>query len=372
MPANLAEILPRVPVSCFWEITDACNLRCIHCEADAGRKSPDELSTAEALSLADQLAEVGCERVCLTGGEPLLRSDWPTIAARLSDRGLNVTVITNGMLVDPPAIERMVEVGVHALSVSIDGDRAVHDAIRLAAGRSQASSYDGVLRAIELSAASPLKTAAITQIHRANIDDLPRMYEQMVELGVDAWQVQICMPLGRLLKYRHQYLIDPAQLPDLHSRLAELVEDGRMPVIVADNIGYYGRQEPTLRRSAQGTKSFWCGCMAGCRVVAFCANGDVKGCPSHPREFVVGNIRERPLAEIWGEPERFAYNTAFDETLLTGGCARCPFRKLCRAGCTSMAYAVTGTIYDNPFCIQRVQGEDAEVEVSETKETAER
>jgi radical SAM protein with 4Fe4S-binding SPASM domain len=93
------------------------------------------------------------------------------------------------------------------------------------------------------------------------------------------------------------------------------------------------------------------------RVVAFCANGDVKGCPSHPREFVVGNIRETPLAEIWGDPTRFAYNTAFDEKRLEGGCARCPFGRICRAGCTSMAYAVTGTIYDNPFCIQRV-GDD--------------
>ena len=49
---NLASWVDRVPVSCFWEITDACNLRCIHCEADAGHAAPDELDTDEALALA--------------------------------------------------------------------------------------------------------------------------------------------------------------------------------------------------------------------------------------------------------------------------------------------------------------------------------
>ncbi len=273
--------------------------------------------------------------------------------------------INNGV-----SIKRMVDAGVTGLSVSVDGDQAVHDAIRLPAKRSTASSYQSALRAISLSAASSLKTAVITQVHRGNIDDLPRMVEQMIELGVDAWQVQICMPLGRLLKHRHKYLIDPAQIHGLQEQLAGFIDDGRLPIVVADNIGYYGRREPTLRRSAQGTKSFWAGCMAGCRVLACCANGDIKGCPSHPREFVVGNIRNTPLAEIWGDPQRFAYNTAFKEERLEGGCARCPFRRICRAGCTSMAYAVTGTIYDNPFCIQRAPAGDGLTAVTEDAEAS--
>ena len=72
---NLASWVDRVPVSCFWEITDACNLRCIHCEADAGLAARDELDTDEALGLADSLAALGCRHVCLTGGEPLVRPD---------------------------------------------------------------------------------------------------------------------------------------------------------------------------------------------------------------------------------------------------------------------------------------------------------
>ncbi len=345
-------LLPRVPRSCFWEITQACNLRCIHCESSSGEAAKDELSTAEALDLAAELAGIGCREVMLTGGEPLVRPDWAVIAERLVQLGMGVAVISNGLRLGAQVIDRLVSLGVKGVSLSLDGDRTVHDRIRVPA-RGSASSYDAAMAALERAVASPLKTAVITQVHRGNIDDLARMYRQLAGLGVDLWQVQICMPLGRLLEYREQYLIEPEQISSLQEQLAAFVADGRLRIAVADNIGYYGRHEPLLRGSIMGVESFWAGCVAGCQVIAICANGDVKGCPSHPREFVVGSVRQSPLGTIWREAERFAYNTRWDASLLEGYCKTCPYRWLCRAGCTTMAYALTGTIYDNPYCLQR-------------------
>lgn len=342
-----------MPLSAFWEITDACNLRCIHCESDAGHAAPDELTTAEAETLADALASAGCRHVCLTGGEPLVRPDWVLIAKRLCGRGVDTTVISNGILVDESVLTAMREVGVTGLSVSIDGSRGVHDAIRVGAPSGTGSVYDRALRAIELGKRAGLKVAVITQVHQHNLAELAAMHDLLAELEVDAWQVQICMPLGRLLRFREKYLLAPHQVPELERTLAELIDRGEVPIVVADNIGYFGPLEPKLRGSSQRASRFWVGCMAGCRVVAIRANGDVKGCPSHPREFVVGNVRERAFAAIWARGEAFAYNTAFREELLEGACAECAYRRICRAGCTSMAYAVTGIIYDNPFCVQR-------------------
>lgn len=351
--SNLGALLPRVPETCFWELTDACNLRCIHCEAESGARDPEELTTGEALDLADQLAAVGCEHVHLTGGEPLLRKEWPRLARRLVELGLGVTMITNGVLLDDKTVERMVEVGISGASVSLDGDREVHDTIRAACHTSSGSRYDAAIGAIQRLVASPLKAAVITQVHKRNVQDLGRMYAQMVSLGVDAWQVQIAMPLGRLLDIRYRYLIEPSQIPGLLEQLASLVADGRVPVGVADNIGYYSPQEPIIRGALEGKRSFWTGCTAGMRLVAIRSNGDVKGCPSHPPSFVVGNVRQKSLAAIWDSPELFPYNTAWEEDLLEGRCAACDFRQLCRAGCTTMAFAATGTIHDNPFCCQR-------------------
>jgi radical SAM protein with 4Fe4S-binding SPASM domain len=345
-------LLPRVPNVCFWEITQACNLRCIHCESSAGEPEPDELDTAEALDLAGQLAEIGCHEVQLTGGEPLVRGDWALIAERLIQLGVRVVLISNGLRLGAQVIDRLVSLGVKGVSLSLDGDRTVHDRIRVPAHGS-ASTYDAAIQALKRVVASPLRSAVITQIHRGNIGDLGRMYEELVSLGVEVWQVQICMPLGRLLKYREQYLIEPEQIADLQEQLARFVRDGRLRLVVADNIGYYGRHEPALRGSIMGVESFWAGCPAGCQVLAICPNGDVKGCPSHPREFVVGSIRQTRLATIWREAERFAYNTRWDGRLLEGFCKTCPFGWLCRAGCTTMAFSATGTIYDNPYCLQR-------------------
>jgi radical SAM protein with 4Fe4S-binding SPASM domain len=353
---NVAARIERVPRACFWEITDACNLRCIHCEADAGHRDPAELTTQEALDLTGELAAAGCASVNLTGGEPLLRRDWPLIARALVDRGVEVTVITNGLLVSEARISRMIDAGVTGAAVSLDGLREAHDTIRVPAAprRGKRSCFGDALRAIDRLAASPLRTAVITQVHKRNFDDLEAMHELLSGRGVDVWQVQLAMPLGRLWRIRFDYLLDPSQLPDLTVRLARLVRAGRLRIAVADNIGYYSREEPVLRGSLRGTQSFWVGCLAGCRVVAICSNGDVKGCPSHPRQFVVGNVRERRFGEIWADPRGgFVYNTAWDEALLEGGCKKCPFRRLCRAGCTTMAFGATGTIYDNPFCVQR-------------------
>lgn len=358
---NLAARIPRIPRSCIWEITTACNLRCIHCELDADGRDPDELTTDEALALALDLAEAGCESVSLTGGEPLLRSDWPLLARTLAERGVEVVLVSNGTRVDEAVIRHLVEAKAAGISISLDGLKDRHDAIRVPQSP-MPSRFDAAISAIERlvesrrSARTALKVAVITQVHRGNLSELAAMFDLVAELGVDAWQIQLAFPLGRALRIPHPYILEPSALPLLQRQLAGFIRARRVSIVVADNIGYYGPWEPVLRRSVSGEATFWTGCMAGCLGVAIGSNGDVKGCPSHSAAFVVGNVRTERFATIWNDRGRFAYNTQWQEELLAGGCARCRYRRLCRAGCTSMAYAVTGTIYDNPFCVQRAGG----------------
>ncbi len=351
---SIAKLLPRVPESCFWEITDACNLRCLHCEADAGCASPEELTTSEALGVAVELAEAGCQKVFLTGGEPLLRQDWPVLAKCFSDLRITVSIISNGVLVNASTIAQMLEAGVSGLSVSLDGNREVHDAIRVPAHGSTPSSYDSAIRAIELGVRSPIKTAVVSLIHRKNLHELRGLYELMVSLGVAVWQVQICMPLGRMRSRTEEFLVAPSDLVDLEQTLAGFIEEGRLQLAVGDNIGYYGRCEPTIRGAVRNTKSFWLGCVAGCRVVGLCSNGDVKGCPSHPRTLVVGNLREQTFAKIWADESRFAYNTGDGTDQLAESCRACSFHRLCRGGCRSMALGTSGNLFDNHYCLQRI------------------
>jgi len=350
------QTLERRPLTCVWEITSACDLRCVHCEGRAGRRHPEELSRDEALELCGALADLGCQRCNLSGGEPLLRRDWPEIARRLCDRGIDVHLITNGTALDASALARAEQAGVVGVAVSIDGLRATHDRIRPSATRRAGSSFDLAFEALQRVLRSGMKAGVITHINTWNLGELDRLCELLAGLELDVWQVQLALPAGRAREIGEPYLIRPEQLEQVYAFLLRVLHDGRVPIRVTDTIGYYTELEPVIRcRYSEDTLPFWTGCHAGLQVVGIESNGDVKGCPCMPAEFVAGNVRQRSLGDIWRDESGFAYNTRWREQELTGFCKRCAFGRLCRAGCTTLAYSLTGTIYENPYCLYRVR-----------------
>ena len=94
------EIEKLKPSYCVWELTLACNLRCGHCGSRAGKPRPDELSTSECLGVVKSLAELGCEVITLSGGEPTLRPDWYAIASSIREHGMIPNMVSNGYVLD--------------------------------------------------------------------------------------------------------------------------------------------------------------------------------------------------------------------------------------------------------------------------------
>src|SRR5262245_13561197 len=113
-----------------WEITLKCNLACSHCGSRAGPTRDTELSTAEALDLVHQMAEVGIKEVTLIGGEAFLRADWLDIAREVTRSGMRCTMTTGGYGVNATMAARMKEAGILAVSVSVDGMEETHDRLR--------------------------------------------------------------------------------------------------------------------------------------------------------------------------------------------------------------------------------------------------
>ena len=106
----------------FWETTKACNLRCRHCRAvPEAERSKVELSTAEAFSLIDQIAEVARPVLILSGGEPLYRSDIFDIGAYGRSKGFRMALATNGTMIDDGLAARIREAGFSRVAVSLDG-----------------------------------------------------------------------------------------------------------------------------------------------------------------------------------------------------------------------------------------------------------
>jgi radical SAM protein with 4Fe4S-binding SPASM domain len=170
-------------------------------------------------------------------------------------------------------------------------------------------------------------------------------------------QVQLATPSGNMGEHR-DLVIDPEDLLWLVPELSALCKENTRQffTVAADDIGYYGKPEQLLRDDG-GELPFWIGCRAGCQVVGIESGGNVKGCLSLPSSmhgearFVEGNLRDRPLAEIWNAPGAFAYNRADASSRLTGFCGVCRYRDFCRGGCTWTTYCHAQAGGEgNPFC----------------------
>ena len=329
-----------------WELTMSCCFNCKYCGSGGGQHRDNELTTSECLDVADQLIELGIERVNLIGGEVFMRPDWDVIAKRLTSAGVKVTIITNGWLFNSEVIQQIKDAGIKALGISLDGPKDIHDKYR------QTGSYDRAIKAIDDLTAAGLKVAVISTLNSENVQRLDELYNILKTKRIYTWQLQACSPMGNAANSGIPFEIN-------HSDVMRFIVDknketvrnkNKFIIAAADNIGYFDDDEVFVRGSLTGQR-FYNGCMAGISSIGIDSVGNVKGCESmqDPR-FNEGNLREKTLKEIWENPQGFSYNRQFNIDKLTGKCKNCEFGRVCRGGCRSYNYFATGGLYEHPYC----------------------
>ncbi len=328
-----------------WEITLACSFSCKYCGSKGGRAREGELTTEEALSVAEQLAELGCRRVSLIGGEVFMRRDWKEIAGRMNALGIRVNIITNGFLFAEKVIADLKDVNVESVSVSLDGPKAVHDRYR------QEGSYDRAIRAISVLHGAGIPVSVISTLNAENAPLLPELYETLRGSGIFAWQLQACSPMGNAALSGIDYAFD---VKEVIRFVTENAASAPFALGIADNIGYFTPEEGMLRGNLSG-QAVYRGCSAGLDAVGIDSVGNVRGCESmYDERFNEGNLREKSLREIWEDPDAFAYNRKFTPELLSGACASCEAGPFCAGGCRSYNYFVHGKIYEAPRCARNL------------------
>ncbi len=339
------------PAICVWELTLLCNAACVHCGSSAGKARARELTTDEALALCDDLASLGTKNVTLSGGEPLLRPDWDRIAQRLTDQGIRVDLISNGLGWDSEKARRAREAGIEAVSLSIDGPLPVHDALRGMAG-----AFSRAMQSVRCLQAEGMPVGAVTQVSRWNAGVLAAIEEVLVRAGFMGWQLQLTMNLGRCAELADLPLT-PGEIPSVARFVTEASERGRIPVYAGDNLGWMTRSEARLRSARRPCNRVFLGCQAGLQVLGITSDGTLRGCLSMPSAMNEQSVRTRSLRDVWNDDTAFAYNRCFDESALQGACASCAFRRVCRGGCKSMAWSTTGGVVSNPSCLRLNEGD---------------
>ncbi len=336
----------------FWELTARCNLRCVHCRAEAQEDfASGELSTDEIIKVAHDVREAGDPIVILTGGEPLVRPDFFEIAGECTRLFTRVALATNGTLIDDPLAARIVNTGIQRVSISLDGARAeTHDAFRGMRG-----SFDEALAgfdALKRAGASVQVNVTITRHNDAEIDNLLQL---CLDRGADAFHIFMLVPVGCGAQ-----ISDDVRLSreEFESRLVWLFEKS---VELADRIHikatcapqYFRIMREVSRRkgiampeAGHGMHATTRGCLAGSAVCFISRIGDVQPCGYLPIR--IGNVRETSFGNIWRESEDFA--ALRDPNKLTGKCGVCGYRTVCM-GCRARAYAESGDyLAEEPDC----------------------
>ncbi|MBI5543991.1 MAG: radical SAM protein [Deltaproteobacteria bacterium] len=354
----LEQPIPYRPHYCVWELTLACNLRCGHCGSSAGAPRPEELDTAQCVDVVNQLADLECRLITLSGGEPTLRSDWEEIARAAVARGVTVNMVSNGTTITAELAGRMATSGLANVGISIDGPQRIHDEVR-----GQGTFQRTAQGMMQLQRAG-VRTAVLTHLDQSTAACLPEIHQLAVDLGAVAWRVQLGKPMGRLCENRHK-LLRPEDLLTVLPTIARLKQSSPIWVDVGDSIGYFGPYEKTLRRSAWGNmRDQWTGCQAGRFAIGIESDGGVKGCLSLQARldgceggrdpFREGDLRTQRLAEIWFASGAFAFNREQDLEKLSGACRGCRHQTSCRGGAKCVAAAFTGALTEDPYCYHRV------------------
>ena len=334
----------RFPLrSCVWEITLACCFSCKYCGSSGGIRRENELTTEECLQVARQLADAGCRRVSLIGGEVFLRPDWAEIAVALTARSVRVNIITNGFLFTPELIRQMKEASIESVSVSLDGLQPVHDRFR------QEGSFARADRAIQALAAGQIPVSVISTLHSQNAPQLEEFYQFLKTRPIFAWQLQACSPMGNAARSGLSYAFDAASV----ARFVRAHQDeAPFRIGLADNIGYFPPDDPAFSRGTLSSFPCFTGCHAGLTSLGIDSIGNVRGCESmYDDTFIEGNLRQRSLQEIWNDPDAFAYNRKFRPELLTGACRTCPQGARCAGGCRSYNFFTHGRLYEAKYCL---------------------
>ncbi len=333
------------PFIAIWEVTQACDLACVHCRASAQpQRHPMELSTAEGKQLIDQVAALRVPVFVLTGGDPIKRPDLFELIDHARAAGVRVSLTPSATpLLTRETIVRLKESGLARLAVSMDGASAeTHDAFRGMAG-----SFARTLDAVRWANETGLPVQINTTFSRRNIAEIDSIVALMESLRITLWSVFFLVPTGR---GRLDDLLNGDEFEQVFARLYSLSKTASFDIKTTEAQHYrrYLLQQRVAERKAGGEAPAMQqktadeigraprGLNDGKGFVFVSHTGEVF--PSGFLPLSAGNLRQQTLAAIYRESPLFL--GLRDTSKLEGKCGACEFKEIC-GGSRARAYALT-------------------------------
>ncbi|ELZ80578.1 coenzyme PQQ synthesis protein [Haloferax larsenii JCM 13917] len=336
----------RRPFVLVWEVTQACDLACDHCRADATpARHPDELTTEEGKRLLDEASEFGPgQLVVLSGGDPLARSDLTELVEYGTEQGLRMTLTPSGTSsLTPETVRDLGDAGIQRLALSIDGGSpAAHDSFR-----GEDGSFEQTVQAARAARAAGVPLQINTTVCAQTADELPAIRDLVADLDAVLWSVFFLVPVGR---GRILDPVTPERAERILSWLTEVSEEAPFGVKTTE-APHYRRVAIQRRRDSTDAPDVdgigrRLGIIAGNGFAFVSHTGDIYPSGFLPKS--AGSVRESSLVERYRESDLF--QSLRDPDQFSGKCGACEFRHVC-GGSRSRAYAHTGDpLASDPLC----------------------
>ena len=336
VPSHLLHFSADKKPVVVWNVTQRCNLFCMHCYASSrNREYTGELTTDEGLRLLDDLAQFGAPTLLFSGGEPTTRLDLFELVSHASASGLRCVLSTNGTLITAEAADKIAESGFTYVGVSLDGIGEVHDRIRGKRG-----AFKEALRGLRLCRDRGVRVGLRFTVHRKNMDQLPDIFDLLETEGIDRCCVYHLAYAGRGDKIR-SFDLTPAETRGSVEYIFDRVQDYERRGIVkeiltvdnhADNVLLYKRvrrDAPERAGDVYQMLEWNGGNQSGIAIACVDPKGNVHA-DQFSWNYTLGNVRERPFSEIWADATEPRMAILKDrKAYLKGRCAGCKWLGVC-------------------------------------------
>lgn len=303
-----------------WEVTDRCNLNCIHCYNPRKRR---DISTKQAKRTLLEFRDMGVKQVKYGGGEPLLREDFLDLLVETLKLGLDSTFSTNGFIVNSGLVSKIQSTGVSRIQVSLDGTEETHNFIR-----QNPESYTHAISAIKMFVRAGFKVSVATTLMNVNINCLDDLFRVCSDLGVNRWRVMKYIPTAKkdLMPSVEEYLLAQVEIKEFKAR------SKGMDVFAV-------REFDQLCESSDNHDLL---CFGGRTIMSVRANGDVSPCSYFP-DYVVGNLEYQSARSLWESEKMVEFAREVK------GDPRCKHFILCQGGCKAASF-YAGNRKCDPYC----------------------
>lgn len=329
-----------------WELTSRCNLRCLHCYQSEYLSKAEELSILDCKKLIKQMADLGIEKISISGGEPLMRGDLLKIINLLETENIQVaSIFTNGTLITKEFLNRLKLLRSRInFNISLDGINPEALKIR---GFKQATSrrryLKKVVENIKLVKKYDFPIRINTILNKANYFKIEEMYDFLTDLDVLSWNVSFPRELGACIINKNDILLDLdiafKACKKLISHHLERTRQGNKKIDL--KIQYLFHEKYLHNLHYYSLDSLICSYEG--KELSFCIkpNGDVFPCSTFLGHFM-GSVKKQSLENIWNSHKMKEIKEKKINDL--EGCKKCKFLSLCGGGCRATADVFSGSI----------------------------